>query len=74
MTKRKLNVQYTLTQDVVIPRGTVLRRAPNELGGSSYVCVSVPLGKDFAGDFVVQVHKDAIDSGFFQNEVVNDRV
>ena len=74
MTKRKLDVQYTLTQDVVIRSGTVLRRAPNELGGSSHVCVSVPLGKDFAGDFVVQVHKDAMDSGFFQNEATNARV
>jgi len=70
MTKRRLYTHYMLTQDVVIPKGTILRVAPSELGGPSHVCAPVTLGKDFSGDFVVQVHKDAMDSGFFQASLV----
>lgn len=66
MTKRRPHTYYVLTQDVIIPKGTVLGVAPNELGGVGHVTTCVDLGKNFTADFVVQVDKDAMKSGYFE--------
>jgi hypothetical protein len=60
-------MKYVLTKDLIIPAGTELSRVPLEIrNGQGYVCAPVAFGKDFTGDLVVQVHSDAISSGYFE--------
>jgi hypothetical protein len=57
------NNSYVTQEDIVIPKGTILKNAANERGGSSYVEGVIGLGPDFSGWFVVQFCNDAIASG-----------
>jgi hypothetical protein len=57
---------YKLKKPIHIKKGQLLEQACNSYGGKRYVELSIPLGKDFAGCLLVQVHKDAIHSGFFE--------
>lgn len=60
---------YQLLQDITIPAGTILREAATDRGGKEYVEAPVGFGKDFTGDLVVQVHADALASGYFKRVV-----
>lgn len=62
-------VCYQLRHDIVIPAGTILRRAANERGGAGYVECQVGHGKDFTSNLVVQVHIDAEASGDFKKVI-----
>lgn len=63
---RKQDTSYRLLQSITIPAGIILSRAADQRGGKSHVESTVGFGKGFTGDFVVQVHEDAIASGFFE--------
>lgn len=43
--------RYVLTQDLIIPAGTVLDTAPENKGGTYRRHCFVAVGKDFTGDF-----------------------
>jgi hypothetical protein len=60
--------EYITKKAITIPRGTVLRRAANERGGERYVECAVELGPNFTGYLVVQVHEDALASGYFKEQ------
>jgi hypothetical protein len=51
----KYDRQFVLLQDVVIPAGTVLKRAPNERGGDDAVECVVEMGKDSTAYLNMQV-------------------
>lgn len=59
---KRNRVCYQTLQDIVIPAGTILR----EFTKPGHVELPIALGKDFTGDFVVQVHADAVASGYFK--------
>lgn len=67
--KKRDPVCYQLQRDIVIPAGTILRRAANERGGSGFVETPIGHGKDFTSNFVVQVHADAEASGDFKKVI-----
>ena len=52
--------KYVLTQDLIIPAGTVLDVAPTNKGGNCYRHCYVGIGKDFSGDFICT--EDGIES------------
>lgn len=60
---------YQLQRDIVIPAGTILRQAADQRGGRGYVECVVGHGRDFASNFVVQVHPDAEASGDFKKVI-----
>jgi hypothetical protein len=62
-------VCYRVERDIVIPAGTILRRAADQRGGSGYVECPVGHGPDFTSNFVVQVHPDAVASGDFRKVI-----
>jgi hypothetical protein len=62
-------VCYQVLQDIVIPAGTIMRRAANERGGSGYVECMVGHGINCASNLVVQIHADAESSGFFKKVI-----
>ncbi len=45
--------KYILTQDIIIPSGTILNIAPNNKGGKYYRHCFVEIGRDFTGDFLI---------------------
>lgn len=45
-TKKQKLKKYVLLQDIVIPKGTVFDRAPNQRGGIHSVEAIIALGKD----------------------------
>lgn len=56
---------YVTTRDIIIPAGTKLSRASNQLGGAGYVEAFIGHGSDFTSTWLVQVHHDALASGDF---------
>lgn len=59
-------MRYKTTRDIVIPAGTVLRRASDQRGGKGYCEAVVGHGRDFTSTLLVQVHPDALASGDFE--------
>lgn len=60
---------YQLQRDIMIPAGTILRQAADQRGGRGYVECVVGHGRDFASNFVVQLHPDAEASGDFKKVI-----
>jgi hypothetical protein len=54
------------TRDIIIPAGTVLLPSPNERKG--YHEAVLGFGPDFSGYLVVQLHPDALASGYFARD------
>jgi hypothetical protein len=58
--------EYVTKRSITIPRGTVLHRAANQRGANGYRECVVAFGPEFSGTLLVQVHEDALASGFFK--------
>ena len=59
-------MKYKLKKPIHISKGKILEQAAEQRGGLGFVELPVAIGKDFTAMLVVQIHEDALASGYFE--------